>query len=136
MVPTDLDDNSLKVAFSLTEGGPGFSIMKRLHLVHPELGTGAGRTALALMSLTWGPLFLCLLQGSVFHGVKVPFFFDIAAHTRFLLAVPVLVLADIPIGVRLRQVVRHFIAAHLIRWWCRSTGGKAFEHLQCSELSS
>src|SRR5262249_43351985 len=28
---------------------------------------------------------------------------------------PILALADIPIGVRLRQVVRHFIAAHLIR---------------------
>ena len=116
MASIDIDDTGLKVAFSLTEGGPGSSVMKRLHLVHPELGTGAGRTALILMALTWGPLFvLCLLEGFAFSGVKIPFFFDIAAHTRFLLAVPGLVLADIPIGVRLRQVVRHFLAAHLIR---------------------
>jgi hypothetical protein len=47
--------------------------------------------------------------------VEVPFFFDLAAHTRFLFAVPVLVLADIPIGIRLRQVVKQFIAAHLVR---------------------
>jgi hypothetical protein len=58
---------------------------------------------------------LCLLRGLAFGGVKVPFFYDIAAHTRFLLAVPVLVLADIPVGLRLREVVRHFISAHLIR---------------------
>jgi hypothetical protein len=53
MVTTDVDDIGLKVAFSLTEGGPGSAILKRLHLVHPELGTGAGRTALILMALTW-----------------------------------------------------------------------------------
>jgi len=116
MAPIDIDDTGLSVEFSLTEGGPGSSFMKRLRLVHPELGTGAARTALMLMALTWGPLFvLCLLRGLAFGGVKIPFFYDIAAHTRFLFAVPVLVLADIPIGVRLRQVVRHFIAAHLIR---------------------
>jgi hypothetical protein len=45
----------------------------------------------------------------------MPFLYDIAAHTRLLLAVPVLVLADVPIGVRLREVVQHFIAAHLVR---------------------
>jgi len=52
MASIDIDDTGLKVAFSLTEGGPGSSVMKRLHLVHPELGTGAGRTALILMALT------------------------------------------------------------------------------------
>jgi hypothetical protein len=111
-----IDNSGLEVAFSLTEGGPGSSVMKRLHLVHPELGTGAMRTAVCLIALTWAPLFLlCLLEGLALRGVRVPFVYDIAAHARFLLAVPVLVLADIPIGVRLRQVVRQFIAAHLIR---------------------
>ncbi len=104
------------LAFSLTEGGPGSAFMKRLRLVHPELGTGSARTALILMALTWLPLFiLCLLEGLVFSGAKIPFFYDIAAHTRFLLAVPVLVLADIPVGARLRQLVGHFGGAHLIR---------------------
>jgi hypothetical protein len=68
------------------------------------------------MVLTWFPLFiLCVVEGLAFGGVKVPFFYDIGAHTRFLCAVPVLVLADIPIGTRLRQVVRHFATAHLVR---------------------
>lgn len=96
----------LSRAFSLTEGGPGTAFMKRLRLIHPELGAGSARTALILMALTWVPLcVLCLIEGLAFSGVKLPFFYDIAAHTRFLLAVPVLVLADIPVGARLRQVV-------------------------------
>ena len=113
---TDVGDGDLRVVFSLTEGGPGASITRRLHLVHPELGTGATQTALILVVLTWAPLFiLSLLRGVAFSGVKVPFFFDLAAHARFLFALPVLVLADIPIGIRLRQVVKHFVAAHLVR---------------------
>jgi hypothetical protein len=108
--------SELDLAFSLTEGGPGTGFMKRLRLVHPELGAGSARTALILMALTWVPLcVLCLIEGLAFSGVKLPFFYDLAAHTRFLLAVPVLVLADIPVGARLRQVVRHFLAAHLVR---------------------
>jgi len=116
MATITIDDIGPAVTFSLTEGGPGSSMMKRLHLVHPELGTGSVRTALYLAALTWVPLFiLCLVEGLAFGGVKVPFFYDIGAHARFLLAVPILVLADIPIGTRLRQAVTHFIAAHLVR---------------------
>jgi hypothetical protein len=106
----------LVLAFSLTEGGPGTAFMKRLHAIHPELGASSARTALILMVLIWVPLcVLCLVEGLAFSGAKLPFFHDIAAHTRFLVAVPVLVLADIPIGARLRQVVRHFLTAHLVR---------------------
>jgi hypothetical protein len=104
------------LAFSLTEGGPASALLKRLHLVHPELGAGAARTTLILMGLTWLPFcLLCLIEGLAFSGVKLPFFYDLAAHTRFLFAVPVLVLADIPVGARLRQVVRHFLTANLVR---------------------
>jgi hypothetical protein len=106
----------LDLGFSLTEGGPGTAFMKRLRLIHPEMGAGSARTALILTALIWFPLcVLCLIQGLAFSGVKLPFFYDLAAQIRFLLAVPVLVLADIPVGARLRQVVQHFLAAGLIR---------------------
>jgi hypothetical protein len=112
-----LDDNTgLGQGFSLTEGGPGAAFMTRLRLMHPEMGTGSARTALILTALIWLPLcVLCLIEGVALGGVKLPFFHDLAAQTRFLLAVPVLVLADIPVGARLRQVVRHFLGAHLVR---------------------
>jgi hypothetical protein len=116
MATTAIDNTDQEVTFSLTEGGPGSSVMRRLHLVHPELGKGSVRSALYLAVLTWGPLFaFCLIEGLAFGGVKIPFFYDIAVHVRFLVAVPILVLADISIGTRLRQVVKHFVAAHLIR---------------------
>jgi hypothetical protein len=110
------DSTKLSQSFTLTEGGPGAAFMKRLHLIHQESAVGLGRTALILMALTWVPLFvLCVFEGLAFGRVKIPFFYDIAAHTRFLFAVPVLLLADIPIGVRLRGIMRHFITAHLVR---------------------
>jgi hypothetical protein len=116
MASTDIDNLEQSLAFSLTEGGPGFALMKRLHLLHPKLGSGSARTALILMALTWLALaILCLVNGRAFSGVTVPFFYDLAAYGRFMIGVPVLVLADIPVGARLRQVVKHFLEAHLIR---------------------
>ena len=112
----NVDHTEPSPEFSLTDGGPGAAFMKRLRLVHPELGAQSARIALILGGLTWLPLFvLCVLGGVAFAGVTIPFFYDIATHTRFLFAVPMLVLADIPIGTRLREVVRHFVAAHLVR---------------------
>ena len=114
--PVDLNSAERTQSFMFTEGGPGAAVMERLHLAGSEPGVGLGRTAVVLMALTWVPLFvLCLFEGLLFGRVKMPFFYDITAHTRFLFAVPVLVLADIPAGARLREVMRHFVAAHLVR---------------------
>jgi hypothetical protein len=80
------------------------------------MGDRLGRIALILVAVTWIPLFaLCVFEGLAFGRVKIPFFYDIAAHAHFLLAVPVLVLTDIPVGVHLREVMRHFVGAHLVR---------------------
>jgi hypothetical protein len=103
-------------AFALMEGGPGTAFAKRLRLVHPQLGASSVRTAVILATLTWLPLFaLSLAEGLAFGRVKIPFCYDIAAHTRFLFAVPVLVLAEIPIGRRLREVVGLFLTSRLVR---------------------
>lgn len=59
-------------------------------------------------------LVLCVFEGLAVGGVKIPFLYDIAAHARFLIAVPVLVLADVPIGMRLGRIMRHFVSAHLV----------------------
>ena len=116
MGSVNVDQTKLSQSFMLTEGGPGAGVMRQLHLVRPEPETGIGRTALVLMTVAWLPLFvLCLVEDLLFGRVHMPFFYDIAAHARFLLGVPVLVLADVPVGTRLHAVVRHFIEAHLVR---------------------
>jgi hypothetical protein len=116
MASTNIDNLAQGLAFSLTEGGPGSAFMKRVHLVQPKMGAGSPRTAVILMALTWLPLaIMCLVDGLAFSGVTLPFFYDLAAYARFMIAVPVLVLADIPVGARFRQVVEHFLESHLIR---------------------
>jgi hypothetical protein len=98
------------------EGGPGDALMKRLRLIRPELGAASGRTAIVLATVTWVPLMVfSLLEGLAVGGAKIPFLYDIAAHARFLVAVPILVLAEIPIGRRLRGVAKRFLEAGLVR---------------------
>lgn len=102
--------------FSLMEGGPGEALMKRLRLIRPELGAASGRTAIILAMLTWLPLLaFSLIEGLALGRARIPFLYDIAAHVRFLVAVPILVLAEIPIGRRLRAVAKHFLNAGLVR---------------------
>jgi hypothetical protein len=99
----------------LIEGGPGDALMKRLRLIRPELGAASARTAVILAALTWLPLLaFSLIERLAVGGAKIPFLYDIAAHTRFLIAVPILVLAEIPIGRRLRVVAKHFLNAGLL----------------------
>lgn len=101
---------------SLMEGGPGDALMKRLRLIRPELGAVSARTAIILAALTWLPLLVfSFIEGLALGGARIPFLYDIAAHARFLVAVPILVLAEIPIGKRLRSVAKHFLHAGLVR---------------------
>ncbi|HXJ36461.1 MAG TPA: hypothetical protein VMS22_20695 [Candidatus Eisenbacteria bacterium] len=100
--------------FLLTEGGPGAVLLRTLRLA--PIAPGSRREALVLAGVAWVPLLvLSLSEGLATGGVPIPFLRDIAAHVRFLFALPVLVLAEIPIGRRLRQVTAHFIVSGLVR---------------------
>ena len=106
----------LLAAFAPMEAGPGTAFAKRLRLVHPQLGASSVRTAAILVALTWLPLFALSCTEGLFVGrVKIPFSYDIAAHVRFLFALPVLVLAEIPIGRRLRAVAGLMLTSGLVR---------------------
>ena len=101
---------------SLMEGGPGDALMRRLRLIRPELGAASARTAVILAVLTWLPLLVfSFVEGLALGGARIPFLYDIAAHARFLVAIPILLLAEIPIGIRLRGIARHFLDAGLVR---------------------
>ena len=100
----------------LTQGGPAHALMLRLRVTLAEPRLELGRTALLLAAFTWLPLcLLSLLEGLAFGRVAIPFFKDIAVHVRFLLAVPLLIFAEGPVGGRIREVARHFFTAGLIR---------------------
>jgi hypothetical protein len=101
---------------SLMENGPGDALMKRLRLIRPEFGVASARTAIGLAAITWLPLLVfSFFEGLALGGARIPFLYDLAAHVRFLVAVPILVLAEIPIGIRLRAIATHFLDAGLVR---------------------
>ena len=109
------DDTKEFPGLSLMEGGPGDALMRRLRLIRPEMGAASARTAVILAALTWFPLLVfSVIEGLALSGATIPFLYDLAAHTRFLLAVPMLLLAEIPIGRSVRRVAGHFLNAGLI----------------------
>ncbi len=98
----------------LTEGGPGDAVLRHLKLA--PLGQAAWRAAVVLALVAWVPLLLLsVVEGLAVGGAQIPFVYDLAAHVRFLVALPVLLLAEIPIGLRLREVTANFVTAGLVR---------------------
>jgi hypothetical protein len=99
----------------LTEGGPTYRIEKRLGLVREESPQIFRRALLAVL-LTWVPLLaLSALQGAAIgHRVDVPFLRDFAVHARFLLAVPLLFIAETVLGPQLGHASAHFVHSGLV----------------------
>ena len=101
--------------FLLMEGGPLYHIEKRVGVIKKNSPLTIRRAFFAAM-LTWIPLLiLTILQGTAFgHKVIVPFLWDFSAHTRFLLAAPLLLLAEIVIGPRIAEAAEHFVTAGIL----------------------
>lgn len=95
--------------FSIVEGGSTHKLIKRLSRRRPE--QVFQRTAVFCAAICWLPLMiLSVIEGVAWGGdVGIPFFYDIASHARFLIAVPLLVIAESIIGPRLDDVALHFI---------------------------
>lgn len=101
--------------FSLVLGGPLFQLLRRAHLTGDVLELVGRRVAMAML-VTWVPLLLLsLAQGYAFgHKVTVPFLLDVDVHARFLLALPLLILAELVVHQRMRKTVEQFLSRGLI----------------------
>jgi hypothetical protein len=101
--------------FSLVLGGPLFQLLRRAHVADDALELVRKRI-LFFVSLTWLPLLvLSVLEGQAFGGsAQVPFLWDVEAHVRFLVALPLLIVAEPVVHQRLRPVVRQFLDRNLI----------------------
>jgi hypothetical protein len=100
----------------LTEGGPTYQIEKRVGIIQ-HTSPRIVRRALLSIAVTWLVLLvLSALQGHAIghQQVTVSFLGDIAAHTRFLLAVPLLLAAETIIGPRLAGAASHFVRSGLV----------------------
>jgi hypothetical protein len=101
--------------FSLVLGGPLYQLFRRTHLAGDTLDL-LRRRIVVLALLTWGPLLvLSVVEGHAWGGsVALPFLYDIDIHARLLLALPLLILAELIVHQRMRGVVGQFLSRGLI----------------------
>jgi hypothetical protein len=101
--------------FSLVLGGPLFQLLRRVHLSGNALELLRQRI-LVLLSIIWLPLLaLSKLEGQLWGGrADVAFLWDIEVNSRFLVAAPLLFVAELIVHQHMRLVVRQFLDRNLI----------------------
>ena len=101
--------------FSLVLGGPLFQLLRRARLSDDAL-TLARKRISALALLAWLPLLaLSVLGGQAMPGsATIPFLLDLDVHIRFLVAMPLLIAAELVVHQRMRKVAQVFLDRHLI----------------------
>ena len=100
--------------FSLVLGGPLFQLLVRSRLATPALDL-IQRRIVFITLFAWLPLLLLsLLAGKAWTGVELPFLRDVEMHARFLVALPLLIGAELLVHQRLRLVVGQFIERDII----------------------
>lgn len=97
--------------FSLVPGGPLYQLLRRAHLTGPVLEQ-LRRRILVITLITWLPL---ALIGGNLSGVKLTFLHDIEVHVRFLIAVPVLIAAELIVHRRIRIIVKRFVERGIVK---------------------
>jgi hypothetical protein len=100
--------------FSLVLGGPLFQLWRRAHL-SDAVGNMPHRRALAAVLLAWAPLLLIsVVEGRAWGGIELPFLRDLELHARLLVALPLLILAELVVHRRMRLVARQFLEDGLV----------------------
>jgi hypothetical protein len=109
------DDSSVEEQrdFSLILGGPTFQLFRKAHLEgdHLEL---LRRRILFVTLLAWLPLLVLSAFPSDGNVGRLSFLRDIEVQVRFLVALPVLVAAELIVHLRLRPVVRSFVTRRIV----------------------
>ena len=101
--------------FSLVLGGPLFQLIARAHLSGNALELLV-RRVVVISLFAWLPLFILSILGGRAWGdaVTVPFLVDLEVHVRLLLALPLLIVAELVVHQRMRPVARQFLERGLI----------------------
>ncbi len=102
--------------FSLVAGGPLYRLLRRARLSGGSL-EGVRRRIVVMVLLMWVPLLiLSVAEGHAWGaGVALPFLQDIETHLRILVAVPLLIAAEVMVHRSLLPIVRAFPGNGLLR---------------------
>lgn len=101
--------------FSLVLGGPLYQLVRRARLSDDAFEL-LRRRVIVIALFAWLPAFLLsVLSGRAWgSAVQVPFIMDVEVHTRLLLALPLLIVAELVVHQRMRPLVRQFLERDLI----------------------
>ena len=97
-------------------GGPAYRLMQRIGLIQGA-GPSIGRRVIGFLLITWVPLLIfSLIEGRALGPTpKESFLLDLATYARFFLAVPLIFLAEVVAGPRLRAAGLHFFQGNFVR---------------------
>jgi hypothetical protein len=112
---TDNRNNRDGEGFSLVLGGPLFQLWLGVRLTGRDLEL-LRRRIIVMVLLTWVPLLLLsVVAGHALKGsVPLPFLLDAEQHLRLLLALPLLIFAELAANQRIRLIVQQFLNLGLI----------------------
>jgi hypothetical protein len=100
--------------FSLVLGGPLYQILRQAHLTGSTLEL-LRRRVLIFSLFTWLPLaVLSAIEGHLLGSQNLTFLRDIESHVRFLVALPVLIIAELVVHRRIRPAVKLFVERGII----------------------
>jgi hypothetical protein len=101
--------------FSLVLGGPLYQLLRRAHLSDDALMLQR-RRIVVISLIAWLPLLvLSALGGQLLGGgAAVPFLMDVEVHVKFLLAMPLLIAAELVVHKRMRPMMRTFLDRRLV----------------------
>ena len=115
--PPTTDDGQFLTTpdFSLVLGGPLYQLWRGTRLAGDALQM-VHRRVIALAVVAWVPLLLLsIAEGHAWgDSVTLPFLHDVELHVRLLLALPLLVVAELVVHQRMRPVVGLFLERGLI----------------------
>src|SRR5215472_5924965 len=113
--------------FSLVLGGPLFQLLRKAHLEGEALEL-LHRRVIASIVIAWLPLLVLSMFGAVTRDTgRVSFFREIEVHARFLIALPILIGAELLVNSRIRPVIRRFVEWRIVLPEQRPAFQKAIE---------
>lgn len=110
----NIHDSNDPFDFSIVLGGPFFQLLLRLGLTTPTLDLLKKRI-ICITLFAWLPLLLLsIYEGTAWSNVGIPFLFDMEDQARFLIALPLLISAELLVHQQLRPLVGQFIDRGII----------------------
>lgn len=111
---TELDSLEPWQDFSVVLGGPLFQLLRKAHLEGGHL-EHLKRRLIIITLFAWLPLLLLATLGALTtNASRLSFLHDVEVQVRFLIALPVLIAAELIVHLRLRLVVRRFVERRII----------------------